>query len=61
MTEQCSTCRFWRDLHDEWAGTGACRRYPPTPSSSPRVTAGFPAVGRHKWCGEYQPVEEQAK
>lgn len=54
-TERCQNCRFWLDLDDAWAGSGACRRYPPTDNnSSGNWGSGFPKVGRHKWCGEYQ-------
>jgi hypothetical protein len=52
---RCDTCRFWRDLHDQWAGKGECHRFPPSPSRADMRNGdhAWPQTVNRSWCGEH--------
>ena len=54
-------CQWWKDSHNDWDGSGECRRYPPTTTGQhPRggISSAFPKTEQHDWCGEHQPKEQ---
>lgn len=74
MTEQCSSCRFFRET--KAAPNGECWRFPPVPivfiqSYDDRDTSQQeiqscrgdvrPLVFSNGWCGEYEPAQREAR
>ncbi len=67
----CATCRFRGQTYYRPADqsinldslTYACRRNAPVVTGgmmSPTMTV-WPWVGAHQWCGQHEPVQEDAK
>lgn len=43
----CHRCRFWSPVGDDSREIGLCRRSAPSGD-------GWPATGRHEWCGDFK-------
>ena len=55
MSDQCDTCKYWKEMMDNdpnhiW---GECRRYPP---SSPGTANPPPCTKNDWWCGEWEAI-----
>lgn len=56
---RCDHCKFFVEIGDKGGyQVGTCHRFPPFPVHHDQ--AFFPQVISTDWCGEFQPIPEQA-
>ena len=68
MTEECASCRFWKDHDEKHSDLGLRHRYPPSLTFAQRdgestgivdglrpQDGGWPMTFPEDWCGEWQP------